>query len=111
MSGWGMDEEKPAIEEAELVDDSPAAIEVSAGKVSAATALPTAPEGDYTEAGVPNFDYVRERIEGRVATSIGAAELSGDTSQAKSVDEQMAERDRAGRERLEQIRRSLGEGG
>ncbi len=26
-------------------------------------------EGDYTESGVPNFDYVRDRIENRFATA------------------------------------------
>jgi hypothetical protein len=104
MSGSGTHEELPVIE-GELVEDSPAAVEISA----ATAPLPAPPEGDYTEAGVPNFDYVRDRIESRVATSIGGAELPGDTSQAESLDEQMAERDRAGRKRLEQIRRSLGE--
>lgn len=78
--------------DAEIVDDPPP---------------PVVPPGDYTEAGVPNFDYVRDRIEGRVATSIGSTELANETPQAKSIDDQLAERDRAGREKLEQIRRSM----
>lgn len=61
------------------------------------------PAGDYNEAGVPSFDYVRERIE----TRIGAAELSQESPQSLSVEEQLAERDRAGREKLEEIRRSM----
>ena len=69
---------------------------------------PSTPEGDYTDAGVPNFDYIRDRIENRVATSDGATELAAATPDAASVDEQLAERDRAGREKLEQIRRSMG---
>ncbi|WAL68430.1 hypothetical protein ORV05_11875 [Amycolatopsis cynarae] len=59
---------------------------------------------DYTDGGVPTFDYVRDRIEKRVATAAGATELAGDTT---SIDERIAERDRAAQERLEQIRRSL----
>jgi hypothetical protein len=68
---------------------------------------PVVPDGDYTSAGVPTFDYVRDRIEGRFATSIGAAELAGGTAPTASVEDQFAERERAGRERLEQLRRSM----
>ena len=65
------------------------------------------PEGDYDEAGVPSFDYVRDRIENRVATAIGSAELASETPEGASVEQQMAERERAGREKLEEIRRSM----
>jgi len=64
---------------------------------------PVVPAGDYTEAGVPTFDYVRGRIE----TRIGAAELAQEAPQAQSVDAQIAERERAGREKLEEIRRAM----
>ncbi|WP_027945087.1 hypothetical protein [Amycolatopsis taiwanensis] len=72
--------------------------------------LPTPPEpgqhlgADYTESGVPTFEHVRDRIENRFATAVGAAELAGEPD---SVDEQLADRERTARERLEQIRRSL----
>lgn len=69
---------------------------------------PDAPDGDYTEAGVPDFDYVRDRIENRFATATGATELAEGTPEAASLDDQLAERDRAARQRLEQIRRSMG---
>lgn len=59
---------------------------------------------DYTESGVPTFEHVRDRIEGRFATAAGAAELAGEPT---SIDEQIAERDRAARDRLDEIRRSL----
>jgi len=65
------------------------------------------PQFDYTEGGVPTFDYVRDRIENKYATSIGANELAEGTPHAKSVDEQMAEREQAGRDKLEEIRRQL----
>lgn len=86
--------------EGEIVEDD-TALEVPAGQA------PVVPDGDYTGAGVPTFDYVRDQIEGRFATSVGASELAGDAS--KSVDEQFAERDKAGRDKLEEIRRSMRE--
>jgi phage shock protein A len=75
--------------------------------------VPTAPVTsnalavDYTDDGVPTFDYVRDQIEGRLATSVGAAELVADTPRAASVDEEFAAREQAGRDRLEQIRRAM----
>jgi phage shock protein A len=87
--------EHPVVD-AEIVEDS-TAVEISASPIPV----------DYDDAGVPSFDYVRDRIEGRVATSIGANELAGESSQAKSIDEQMAERDKAGRDKLEEIRRAM----
>jgi phage shock protein A len=62
---------------------------------------------DYTNDGTPTFDYVRDRIEGRVATSLGATELTANTPQAASVEDQFAAREKAGRDRLEEIRRSM----
>lgn len=64
--------------------------------------IPTGPV-DYTEGGVPTFEYVRDRI----ATQVGAAELAEESPQTLSVDQQLAERDRAGREKLEEIRRAM----
>lgn len=72
--------------------------------------VPTPPDpgqdvgADYTEGGVPTFEHVRDRIEGRFATAVGATELAGDPA---SIDEEIADRDRAARDRLDQIRRSL----
>ncbi|HYS41557.1 MAG TPA: hypothetical protein VEO01_38565 [Pseudonocardiaceae bacterium] len=68
---------------------------------------PTAPATDYTESGVPTFDYVRSQIEGRIGTSIGAAELAGDSAPAVSLDEQFAAREQAGKDRLAEIRRAM----
>ena len=82
------------VEDAEVVEDT-AAVAVP-GSVP-----PFVPETDYTEGGVPTFDYVRDQIESRYATSIGAKEL------APSVDEQFDAREKAGKDRLEQIRRAL----
>jgi hypothetical protein len=87
--------------------DEPAAIEGELVGEPQPTAAPVVPEFDYTDSGVPNFDYVRDRIENRFTTSTAATELSGGVPEAKSVDEQLADRDRAGRDRLEEIRRSM----
>jgi hypothetical protein len=86
--------------------DEPLAIE---GELVGAPepAAPITPQFDYTDAGVPNFDYVRDKIENRFATSTAATELSGDVPESKTVDEQLAERDRAGRDKLEEIRRAM----
>ncbi|OYD70552.1 hypothetical protein BDB13_4177 [Rhodococcus sp. OK302] len=69
---------------------------------------PRIPEPDYTEGGVPTFDRVREKIEGRVGTSIGSAELAHESPAGKSVDEQWDERQKAAKAKLEEIRRSMG---
>jgi phage shock protein A len=63
---------------------------------------------DYVD-GVPTFDFVRDRIEGRVATALGTTELSEETAAGRSLAQQQEDRDAAARERLEEIRRSLRE--
>ena len=68
------------------------------------------PPGDYTEAGVPTFDYVRDRIENRVNTGVGAAELADATPEGKAVDDQFEARKKAGLDKLEEIRRSMRNG-
>jgi hypothetical protein len=93
MSDDATEPDEPTVIEGELADGG--ALEVA----------PPAVPVDYTEAGVPTFDYARDRIANRVATATGATELASDS--AASLDEQFAERDRAAREKLEEIRRSL----
>ncbi len=72
------------------------------------TAPPPPPAPDYDERGVPSLDYVRDKIEGRYATSLGTTELVGETAAARSLDEQQAERAKAAKAKLDEIRRSLG---
>ena len=69
----------------------------------------TVPPADYVD-GVPSFDFVRDRIEGRYATALGTTELSEESAAGRSLAEQEEDHDAAARERLEQIRRSLGSG-
>ena len=68
------------------------------------------PTADYDEAGVPTFEHVRDKIEGRYATAQGGTELAEESETGRAVAEQEAHREAAARERLEQIRRSIGGG-
>jgi phage shock protein A len=64
-------------------------------------------DSGYTPDGVPTFESVREKIETRYGTAIGATELAAETPEGRSVEEQYEERQRAAAERLEQIRKSM----
>jgi phage shock protein A len=61
----------------------------------------------YTTSGVPTFDSVREKIEGRYETSLGAAELDAESPESQSMDEQYEARQRAAAERLAHIRQTM----
>ncbi|AQT80269.1 hypothetical protein B1R94_14860 [Mycolicibacterium litorale] len=69
----------------------------------------TAPtdEPDYTQAGVPTFESVREKIETRYGTALGAAELAAETPEGRSVEQQYEERQKAAAQRLEDIRAAM----
>lgn len=69
---------------------------------------PAPPAPDYDEHGVPSFDHVRDKIESRYATSLGATELAESTAAGRSVEEQEAERAAAAKAKLEELRRSIG---
>jgi phage shock protein A len=70
-------------------------------------AAASTPVGDYDEAGVPTFEHVRDKIEGRYATALGGTELAEESEAGRSIAQQQADREAAARERLEQIRRSV----
>jgi phage shock protein A len=71
------------------------------------TSEPTESDPGFDSAGVPTFESVRDKIEGRYATAQGAAELDAETAEGRSVEEQYEERQRAATERLAQIRESM----
>jgi hypothetical protein len=100
--------------EAEVVSSSPTpagstdpVIEAEIVPDRRAVPAAPAPSPDYDDHGVPSFDYVRDKIEGRYATSIGSTELAAETPEGRTVDDQFAERERAAKAKLEEIRRSL----
>jgi phage shock protein A len=66
-----------------------------------------APDPGYDNRGVPTFDSVREKIESRYGTALGAEELAAETVEGRTVEEQYQERQRAAAERLAQIRESM----
>ena len=68
---------------------------------------PETPDTGYTNSGVPTFDSVRDKIETRYETSIGAAELDSETPEGRDVEEQYEARQRAAADRLAQIRESM----
>ncbi len=65
------------------------------------------PAPDYTARGVPTFDRVREKVEQRFGTAIGSDELARQTPSGQSLEEKWEAREKAGHERLNEIRRSL----
>lgn len=65
------------------------------------------PDPSYSPDGVPTFDSVREKIENRAATALGAAELAAETAEGRSIEQQYDDRQRAAAEKLAQIRASM----
>ena len=102
-----------------MSDDDPTADAKSTPEPEKSTSEPTgastaeppppaeAADTGYTPGGVPTFESVREKIETRYGTAIGATELAAETPEGRSVEEQYEERQRAAAERLEQIRKSM----
>lgn len=70
--------------------------------------LPPPPAFDYTDAGVPTLDYVRDRIEGRIGTAHGQQELQEQRAREQAA--AATERERLARAKLDEIRKSLGGG-
>ena len=56
---------------------------------------------------MPTFESVREKIETRYGTAIGASELDAETPEGRTVEEQYDARKRAAAERLAEIRESM----
>jgi phage shock protein A len=61
----------------------------------------------YTQGGVPTFESVREKIETRYGTAIGAAELDAESTEGRTIEQQYDARQRAAAERLTEIRESM----
>lgn len=97
--------EKPSDEivDAEVVD-TPATSPPSTGYI------PPVPDPNYTEHGVPTFDFVRDKIENRISTAIGSQELAESTPEGKEVDDMLAKRNEAAKKKLDEIRKSMGKG-
>ncbi len=72
--------------------------------------LPQSPLPDtyYDEHGVPTFDAVRERIEQRTALADGNQVLDDESEKGVDFAKEREKLDQAGKDRLAQIRKSMG---
>lgn len=111
-----LDDDEDVID-AEIVDTTDFAV-VPGGAVTADSIAP-----DYSEAGVPSLDYLRNKIEGRYGTALGSTELAeaaaareaaaraeAEQRAAVTAQEQRAAREEAAKGKLDEIRRSIGQG-
>ncbi|MFE7802405.1 hypothetical protein [Nocardia sp. NPDC057440] len=97
--------------------ESPAVLGASGqvGGLSAVPAVPVPPTGiptqaavsGYSPGGVPTFESVRDKVEQRFGTAQGMSELDRQTPAGRSAGEQWEAREKAARERLDRIRKSL----
>ncbi|WP_019202982.1 EAL domain-containing protein [Tsukamurella sp. 1534] len=75
------------------------------------TPAPAAPSLEevtgYTAGGVPTFDHVRDRIEQRTTTALGAEELAHGTAAGQDTERRFAEREKAAKAKLDEIRASM----
>ena len=94
------------MDEVALPDEPPAEV-VRAPSEPANPGPVVGTESGYTAAGVPTFDYARERIETRYGAALGGAELAAETPQGRSVEEQYEARQRAAAEKLAEIRAAM----
>lgn len=62
----------------------------------------------YTKAGEPTLDFVRDKIEKRAAVAIGAEELAAAMPESRELEDILAERDKAAKAKLDEIRKSMG---
>lgn len=69
-----------------------------------------APDTGYTTAGVPTLEGVRDKIESRFGTALGATELAAQTPEARSASERYAQRQQAAAAKLEEIRTAMHQG-
>lgn len=95
----------PEIVDAEVVEQPSAA---PATGLPGAAAPPTLPDPDYSEAGVPSFDFVRDKIEKRVSTAIGSEVLAESSTEGRQADEALRKRNEAAKKKLDEIRKSMG---
>jgi phage shock protein A len=67
----------------------------------------TVPDTGYTDAGVPTLEGVREKIETRYTTALGATELAEETPEVRTAAEQYEAHQKAAAEKLDEIRKSM----
>lgn len=104
--------------ESDVTSDTSPAAEVAGGRavtpfdqpgpVTGAVLTPTGfPGTGYSDSGVPTFESVRDKVERRFGTAQGMGELSAQTPVGRGAQEQWQARQKAARERLDEIRKSM----
>ncbi|HMS73948.1 PspA domain-containing protein [Gordonia sp. (in: high G+C Gram-positive bacteria)] len=96
----------PDVVDAEVIEQPMASS--SAPVLPGADASTTLPDPDYSAAGVPSFDFVRDKIEKRVATAIGSEVLAESSTEGQQADEALRKRTEAAKKKLDEIRKSMG---
>ncbi len=91
---------------------APAATSAAFGQVTPVSGVPVPPTGigettGYTSGGVPTFESVRDKVEQRFGTAQGMGELDRQTPAGRSAEEQWQAREKAARDRLDEIRNSM----
>ncbi|MDT5092083.1 MAG: hypothetical protein QOH60_1446 [Mycobacterium sp.] len=90
-----------------MPDEQPVSETATPAPTSAAPVPAPDVDPGYSSSGVPTYESVRDKIEGRYTTSLGSAELDAETPEGRTVEEQYEARQRAAAERLAQIRESM----
>ncbi len=104
--------DEPTPQKPEPADDAAAAAEVK--PVPAVPPpppppplTPAVPDTGYTTAGVPTFEGVREKIETRYGTALGATELAAETPEVRTAAQRYEDRQKAAADKLEEIRAAM----
>ncbi|MFI5782303.1 hypothetical protein [Nocardia sp. NPDC051570] len=91
---------------------APGSTPAAFGQVAPVSGVPIPSTGiggvtGYTPGGVPTFESVRDKVEQRFGTAQGMGELDRQTPAGRSADEQWQAREKAARDRLDEIRNSM----
>jgi hypothetical protein len=100
----------PASESAPEPAGEPKSAEVSTTKPAATTLPPVSvakPDTGYTPAGVPTLGGVRDKIETRYGTALGATELAEETTEVRAASQRYEAVQKAAADKLEEIRSSM----
>ena len=110
-------EQPPTAEETTQQDE--AVVTPTPGEPTTAAAAPGAPvsilppvavpqsDTGYTLSGVPTLEGVREKIEARYGTALGATELAEETPECRSAADRYDAMQKAAAEKLDEIRASM----
>ena len=100
----------PPTDEPAPVPANPTAADAPSASTESASLPPVPvqlPDTGYTAAGVPTLEGVREKIESRYGTALGATELAEETPEGRTAATSFDARKKAAEDKLEEIRASM----